>query len=186
MRAEDLEYPQEAFYAGSWEPAPRRDVRRLRVVAAVVVLALLLVGGGGAWVALGLANRLAPPLGPEVDAPRTVEALRLVTGNCVARLPQDGQVRRVRVVPCSQEHEAQVWSQFAFSRNAVWPGQDEAHARVSRSCQLPEELLEEGVALVAWSPTASSWQRGDRTGLCLAVLPSPRAESLFAPGTLGG
>lgn len=183
---EDLEYPEEAFRAGTWDSAPRRDVRRIRVVGVIVIVALLLLGGGVAWVGLALSARLASPIGPDVDSPRTVAAVQLVTGNCLPELPEHGDVRSVRVVPCTEEHRVQVWSQFAFAENAIWPGQDAADARVAASCQLPAELSGSGVYAVTWAPTAASWQRGDRTGLCLVVLPEATTESLFAPGTLGG
>ncbi len=184
MSHDDYEYPAEAFQAGTWEPAPRRNQRRVRIVGAVVVAAMLLLGGGAAWLGLVMNNRLAAPIGPDVGAPRNVAAVQLVTGNCVAELPDDGNVTTVRVVPCSDEHIAQVYSQYAFMADAVWPGQAAAHSRVAGACQLTAELEAAGVTAVTWAPTPSSWQRGDRTGLCLAVLPAPATDSLFAPGTL--
>lgn len=186
MSHDDFEYPEEAFHAGTWEVAPpRRNLRRLRVVGAVVVVALLLLGGGAAWLGLVLNNRLAAPLGLEVGSPRNAAAVQLVTGHCVAELPDDGNVTTVRVVPCDHEHAAQVYSQYAFEEDAVWPGQADAHTQVAGACQLTAELQDAGVRVVTWAPTPSSWQRGDRTGLCLAVLPAPSTDSLFAPGTLG-
>lgn len=184
MSHDDFEYPAEEFRAGEWQEAPRRDMRRLRVVAAIVIAAMLLLGGGAAWIGLVLSNRLAAPLDAEVTSPRRAAAVSLVTGNCLAEMPQDGDVGSVRVVPCDHEHVAQVYSQFAFEENAVWPGQSEAHARVAGTCQLTAELQDAGATAVTWAPSPSSWQRGDRTGLCLVVLPEPSTESLFEPGTL--
>mgnify|MGYP001209314632 CR=1 FL=1 len=175
----------EPHHAG-WSPEPPRRRRRTGLVAGIVVLALLLVSGGAAWLGLALDARLPERVpASAVDSPRTLAAVQLVTGHCIDRLPEDGQVTRVRVVPCEVEHEAQVWSQYAFAEQAVWPGQADADAQVSAACQLPAVLEQEGVRLVTWAPTAASWRRGDRTGLCVAVLPSPSTESLFAPGTLG-
>lgn len=185
MSHDDYEYPEEAFQAGTWDTAPRRGSRRVRVVGAIVIAAMLLVGGGAAWAGLVLNNRLAAPIAPEVESARNAAAVQLVTGNCVAELPEDGNVTTVRVVPCTEQHAAQVYSQYAFDEDAVWPGQDAAHLRVSGACQLSVAMVEEGVTAVTWAPTPSSWQRGDRTGLCLAVHPAPSTESLFAPGTLG-
>ncbi|NLF06284.1 MAG: hypothetical protein GX593_14970 [Actinomycetales bacterium] len=185
MSHDDYEYPEEAFHAGTWEPVPaRRNVRRLRLVGGIVVAAMLLIGGGAAWLGLVMNNRLAAPLGAVVDAPRNAAAVQLVTGNCVAQLPADGNVTTVRVVPCDHEHAAQVYSQYAFEQDAVWPGQADAHARVAGACQLTVALEDAGVGVVTWAPSPSSWQRGDRTGLCLAVLPAPSTDSLFDPGTL--
>lgn len=175
--AEQHEYPAEEFRAGGWEPPPRRNVRRLRVVAAVVVGALLL-GGALAWVALLRDARLPSPLPPEVGAARTADAVQLVTGHCLESLPDHGEVARVRLVPCGDEHEAEVLSQYAFRADDVWPGQDAAHGRVANACPLTAPMIEAGVTAVTWAPTSASWERGDRTGLCLAVLPSPSTGSL--------
>ena len=181
-RDETYEYPEEAFHAGSWEPAPRRNHRRNRVVGAIVVAALLLLGGGTAWVGLFVNSRLPEPLPLEVSRARSAAAVQLVTGHCLEELPEHGNVASVRLVPCTEEHAAEIWSQYAFAADAVWPGQDAAHARVARSCQLPSDLLEVGVEIVTWAPSPSSWQRGDRTGLCVAVLPEPAEGPLVPQG----
>lgn len=175
----ELEYPAE-FRAGSWEPPPRRKARRLRLVGAVVVVALLL-GGAVAWFGLLLDRRLEPPLDPAVTSRRSAAAVQLVTGHCLEALPPHGEVDGVQLVPCAAEHAAEVFSQYAFRADDVWPGQDEAHARVARSCQLSAAMLEEGVTAVTWAPTPASWDRGDRTGLCIAVLPTPAPGALLAP-----
>lgn len=176
---ERYEYPDEAFHAGSWAPAPRRNQRRIRIVGAIVITSLLLLGGGAAWISLFFNTRLAEPLPPEISSARSASAVQLVTGHCLAELPGHGDVSTVRLVPCGEEHGAEVYSQFAFAEEAVWPGQADAHARIARSCQLSEELVDAGVTVVTWAPSPSSWQRGDRTGLCLAVLPAPAAGPLL-------
>lgn len=175
----EFEYPPE-FRSGGWEPPPRRKARRLRLVGAVVVVALLLAGAV-AWLGIILERRLEPPLPPEVTSPRSAAAVQLVTGHCLESLPPHGEVDGVRLVPCEQEHAAEVFSQYAFRAEDVWPGQDEAHARVARACQLPATLLESGVAAVTWAPSPASWDRGDRTGLCIAALPEPTTGTLLTP-----
>lgn len=126
------------------------------VVQAVVVTSLLTQ-----W----LATR---PLALDVAEPRPVLASRLVTGHCLSRLPPDGEVGRVEVVPCERRHAAEVISQYRFAPDAVWPGQQGADARIARACQLTPAEVAAGVGLVTWAPTARSWDDGDRTGLCVA------------------
>lgn len=144
---------------------------------------LLGVVGTLAWaalVAVGVGTSLASrPLPPDVDAPVDAHAVQLVAGSCVAELPPDGAVDRVRVVPCADEHAAQVVTTYDFGAGATWPGAAEVTARVHAACTLTEAEREQGLRMVAWSPTEASWARGDRTGLCLAVPPEPVTGSLL-------
>lgn len=140
-------------------------------VAGVVLGAVVTVLGPA--VAIGVPvvqSQLTRPLPADVSAPRDARAVQLVTGSCVEELPADGPVQVVRVVPCADPHEAQVVTQFDFARDAVWPGQQSAHARVAKACVLDEAESAAGVRAVTWAPTESGWARGDRRGLCLAVV----------------
>jgi hypothetical protein len=111
------------------------------------------------------------PLPADVSAPQAAHARQLVLGNCLAELPDDGEVSTVQVVPCTEPHEAQVVARTDFAADATWPGQADADARVSRVCSpavLSADVDPTGVELVVWSPTSASWAEGDRTGLCVA------------------
>lgn len=131
-----------------------------------------------ALLALGVGTALATrPLPADVAEPVDARAVQLVTGSCLAELPADGPVDRVRVVPCADVHAAQVVTEYDFGRDASWPGRDAAAARVSAACELTAAEESAGYRMVAWSPSASSWARGDRTGLCVLVPPSPEAGS---------
>ncbi|RHA37698.1 DUF4190 domain-containing protein [Cellulomonas rhizosphaerae] len=111
------------------------------------------------------------PLPSDVSEPRNAHVSQLVVGNCLATLPADGTVDSVRVVPCAQDHEARVSSEYDFDEDAVWPGQDGADARVARACVLTEEEQSVGATIVTWAPTKDGWDSGDRTGLCLVRTP---------------
>lgn len=158
-------------------PVPRRG--RGLAVAGVVLGAL----GTLAWGALiavlvgsALASRALPP---DVAAPVDAHAVQLVPGSCLAEVPDDGPVDRVRVVPCADPHAAQVLSSYAFEPGAGWPGAAEASARVEASCDLTAAERDQGTRMLAWAPTEASWARGDRTGLCVAVPPAPVTGSLL-------
>lgn len=125
------------------------------VVQAVVVTSL---------VSAHLATR---PLGLDVEGPRDAFATQLVTGHCLAELPDDDAVRRVPVVPCDTPHAAQVVSEFRFAEDAVWPGQPDADALVAAGCELSTAEVEAGLDAVTWAPTEATWDDGDRTGLCV-------------------
>ena len=111
------------------------------------------------------------PLPADVSEPRSAHVGQLVVGNCLASLPADGTVGTVEVVPCAQDHQARVSSEFDFGADAVWPGQDGADARVARACVLTEEEQSVGATIVTWAPTKDGWDSGDRTGLCLVRAP---------------
>jgi hypothetical protein len=143
----------------------------LGVVGTLVWAALAAIGIGTA-----LASR---PLPADVAGPVDARARQLVAGSCVAELPPDGSVDRVRVVPCDQEHAAQVVTAYDFPADASWPGAPEVTGRVHAACTLTEAEREQGLRMVAWAPTAASWSQGDRTGLCLAVPPEPVTGSLL-------
>lgn len=158
-------------------PVPRSG--RGLALAGVVLGAL----GTLAWAALVavvvgavLAGR---PLPADVAAPVDARAVQLVVGSCVGEVPPDGPVDRVRVVPCADPHEAQVVSSYAFPADDPWPGSEQASARVQASCVLTDDEQAQGLRMLAWAPSAASWARGDRTGLCLAVPPEPVTGSLL-------
>lgn len=146
------------------------------VLGAVATLAW--VAGGIAWWQGELART---PLAGDVDAPRMVSAVQLVLGTCLDELPPDGEVSRVRAVPCADEHHAQVVGRTDLGADEVWPGQDAVDRRVARVCT-PDALgpdAPEGVRLVVWAPTEASWRDGDRTGLCLASSEDPLPGDLI-------
>ncbi len=123
------------------------------------------------------------PLAADLDSPRSAHAAQLVTGSCVATLPVDGPVDDVQAVPCADEHEAQVITDYEFEQGAAWPGADVVVARVTGACALSGAERDAGLRTVVWTPTEQSWGRGDRTGLCLAVGPDGAMTGSLLDGT---
>ena len=162
----------------------RRRTRGRGLAVAGAVLGILetvaLIVVGTVLVLTALATR---PLPADVPAARDAHAQQLVTGNCLATVPDDGPVDSVRVVPCADPHEAQVVTEYTFAADAVWPGQQAADARVARACVLDDAEVTGGVRTVTWSPTERSWADGDRLGLCLAVVDGGKVTGSFLDGT---
>lgn len=160
-------YPTEPYYAPGWTapPPPGRRRRRTSVVvgAVVGVVVLALVAGGALRLNLWAQTR---ELGP-IDEPRTANARQLGVGHCIETLPDDGDVRSVRLVPCDAPHEAEVVGEIGLE--AAWPGQEPADRQVAAACRMSTAEQEQGLVPVTWSPTEQSWRQGDRTGLCLAA-----------------
>lgn len=150
-------------------------------VTGMVVGAVATVGWLAGAVGWWQLEEARAPLAGDVAAPSTVHARQLVLGSCLDELPPDGEVDRVRVVPCADEHRAQVVARTDFGPDETWPGADAATARVARVCG-PETLGPDApadVARVVWAPTEASWRDGDRTGLCLAASDEPLPADLL-------
>jgi hypothetical protein len=158
----------------------RRSDRRGRGLAvAGTVLGVLGTLAWAAVVTVLVATSIATrPLPAEIADARDAHAVQLVTGSCVAELPTGAEVDRVRVVPCAQDHLAQVITEYTFD-DRTWPGAEAALDRTSAACSLTDQERADGLRLVAWAPTEHSWAGGDRTGLCLAVHPAPVTGSML-------
>ena len=161
-------YPDQPYYAPGWSapagpPPRRRRAGRRAIIAAVVVLVVLLLGTAVLGALRYLQTR---PLG-EVTGPVTAAVGRLDVGHCLAELPEDGPVGRVRVVPCADPHEAEVVGAQTLDDGA-FPGADAVAEELAGRCRLPTAAREAGQRLVLWAPSAASWRTGDRRGLCLA------------------
>ncbi|QHT58426.1 DUF4190 domain-containing protein [Cellulomonas sp. H30R-01] len=152
-------------------------------VAAIVLGALGTLGVVVAVVVGLVTAQTTRPLPGDVGSARDAHAVQLVTGTCVEQLPADGSVDVVRVVPCAQPHEAQVVTEYDFAENAVWPGQQAADARVAKACVLDDAETAAGVRPVTWAPTEQGWSRGDRRGLCLAVVDGGGVTGSFLDGS---
>ncbi|MBO9553463.1 MAG: DUF4190 domain-containing protein [Cellulomonas sp.] len=159
--------------------AARQTRGRGLAVAGVVLGAVGTVALAAGIVVAVLTASAQRPLPPDVPHARDAHAAQLVTGNCLESLPTDGAVETVRVVPCAEPHTVQVVTDYEFTSDAVWPGQDAADARVARACVLEDDEVAAGVRAVTWAPTEAGWARGDRRGLCLAVLPDDVTGSLL-------
>lgn len=137
--------------------------------------------GVGAYVAFFAGNGTEPL---EADVAKSVEAhaQQVVVGNCLEELPDDGDVDTVTVVPCETEHEAQVISAKKFSKDADFPGVEDAQAQTADECTLDvvdEEFDPATITLSVWAPTEDSWEQGDRQGLCIATVEQDITASLL-------
>lgn len=146
----------------------RRGTRGRGLAIASIAVAVVWTLVAVALVAVAITTADATrPLPSDVRDARDAHAVQLVTGNCLRLLPTNGELDVVRVVPCSAPHSAEVISQFAFGRAAIWPGQAAADRLVARGCELTADEIAANRTLHTWAPTKESWDRGDRTGLCL-------------------
>lgn len=162
--------------------ARARAVRRRALLLSGAVVAVAVVVAGVALGVQSARDRRWAPVDADLTAPTRAAAVQLVLGSCVADLP-DGELRQLRVVPCAEEHRAQVVGRTDAAGDAVWPGTDGVATRAARVCG-PQMLAgeePEGLTYVVVTPTEDGWAAGDRTSLCLAVAPAdaPLGASLL-------
>ena len=156
--------------------------RRVAVRAGVAVAALAVVGGAVAIGVTTARDRATAPVPAAVTGAREVNAAQLVLGSCLRDLPP-GDVGRVTVTPCGDEHAAQVVGRTDSAAGAVWPGHDALVRKASADCG-PDLLGAagrevDGLTFVVLTPSEDGWAAGDRTGLCVAVSATAGAVDLL-------
>lgn len=179
-------YPQQPYYAEGWRaPVPTeqsgsvtrpRRSRKAIVIPIVAVVGIAVVIGTAVSVRFLLDRR---PLG-EVTSPTTVAVGRVDVGHCIEDLPVDGEVTRVRLVPCDDPHEATVVGARDLGAGD-WPGEDVISSELADWCEMDNGQAAQGLRAVVWAPSERSWAQGDHQGLCLAWADSGTVST--APGT---
>jgi hypothetical protein len=136
--------------------------------------AFILVGGL-ACLAVGVVLVLDPA---ERDAGAQVRFDDLRVGDCLQELELGGQARAVRRTPCDRPHVAEVFASFdvpsADAEDTGFPGAQRVGRLADEECE--ERLAEredplelDRYAITTVTPTAESWQDGDRVVHCLLV-----------------
>jgi hypothetical protein len=111
---------------------------------------------------------LESPQPGDVTAARTVAAANLAVGNCIQTLPPAEQVGEVRLVPCADEHIAQVVS--LHERSGDFPGTEQIAADATATCTTDVENIDAGDAsFVPWYlvPSETGWGQGNTQVVCL-------------------
>ncbi len=121
-------------------------------------------------------------LEPDVSSSTSASVSQLVVGNCLEDVSGSGSVGEVDVVPCSDDHGAQVVGSTTFT-DGDFPGQDTLVTQTTAICS--PDLVTSGdvpaddLSLVVWTPSEDSWADDDRTGLCIAVVEGGLSGSLL-------
>ena len=168
----------EPYRGEGWQaPPPRRSSKLWVIPVALAGVALAALG-----VVLGLAaGRAHGTSKVEATDPSgtKVNAFQVGVGTCVDRLPKDGDVARVSIVPCDTRHEAEVVATYPVAGD-TWPGRDVVVSEVLAHCGSVIQPGEAGSGMfqasdwgsglrwVAWVPTEESWNIGQHDGVCVA------------------
>jgi len=161
-----------------------------RWVFAVMVAAIALIVVGIGWASV-LTFRSSAVTPAATDATGSLHTGQVVSGMCIKDAPDlSGGSDPVTVVRCDDPHHAEALVSYAFTSNQ-WPGTKEARAEViafcsqqvgSSSAAVPVSPSAPDYDWHVWSPTAATWELGDRTGLCVVTTAGPTIGS-FGAGT---
>jgi hypothetical protein len=159
---------------GGWPAAPPSSSKRTMVVAAVGVAVFLVAAGIGALLLRDADSGGGTDATPALPTPAggdVIGATTLALGDCLI-LPSEDTFDEVRRLACTEPHDGEVFFVEAYPADA-YPSDDEFRAYAEAQC-LPafadftgsaydgQEVLE-----VGWfTPTAGSWENGDRDVAC--------------------
>lgn len=117
----------------------------------------------------------------------------LEVGDCYQEPSADDDfVYNLAVVPCSEPHDAEVYSEFDIE-SATFPGDDETERIAFEGCEKRFDAFV-GMAYADsvldyyfFSPTPGTWKTGDRVVTCSVIEPTGEGEELKpVTGTLRG
>ena len=134
----------------------------------------------GIWIAViavvivvGLASAASrdPVTGTVVDGGR-VSVEDVAVGDCLAEVLGEGDLRTVKVVPCTEPHHGEAFATFILPAGE-YPGEDAVTKAAEDGCsnRVPSDLdedLAQQLTLFYLYPKKSNWVLGDRNVTCIA------------------
>lgn len=148
----------------------RRRGRPLALTALTLsLLQVAALAAGGTWTFLHVQQVKTLP---SVSQPQQANPQQLNVGHCLAELPDGEKVPKVTVVPCTEEHEAEVVAvEDLGGFFDLWPGQSRLDTTLGERCRTAAPDAASAGTLMAWTPTETGWRTWDRTGFCLTSTP---------------
>ena len=142
-------------------------------IAGIVISCLwfLAIAGGVVYAIATDADRNASG---QITSGGRVSVTDLKVGDCVNDIEEDKQVLSLPAVPCAQPHDAEVFAIFELT-GSTFPGEAEVVSQVEPKCSdrleqyAPAALNDPSIELYYFAPNETSWRRGDREVVCIAV-----------------
>lgn len=144
-------------------------------LAALVLVASLTLSGCGA-ISGFFGGAVRDDETGEISEGGEIDVFSIAVGDCLASAP-DGEVQSVQVVPCSDEHEGEVFHDFELP-DGDFPGDEAIETAAYEGC---DPAFEEFVGLTYdestldysyYAPTTESWAEGDRLISCIISDPA--------------
>lgn len=113
----------------------------------------------------------------EITEGGDVDVFTIAIGDCLGQAP-DGEVSTVAAVPCSEEHDGEVFHDFTLPEGE-FPGDEAIEASAYEGCEpafatfVGVSYEESALDYVFYSPTEASWNEvDDRVISCVVVDPA--------------
>jgi len=153
----------------------KRDGGRGRGLAiaglAISGLWVLLCAGGAVYALTTDPERNASG---QITSGGQVPVTDLKVGDCVNDIDENRRVLSLPAVPCAEPHDAEVFAVFELT-GSTFPGESEVVSQVESKCvdrleqYAPAAINDPSIDLFYFAPDETSWRRGDREVVCIAV-----------------
>jgi hypothetical protein len=146
--------------------------RGLAIAGLVISGCWVLLFGVGLIVALATDGDSDRDSSGQVTAPTNVRPDKLKVGDCVERIDEEGEIRNMKLVPCSGPNGGEVYANFELPAGR-WPGLSAVQADAEKGCSDRWDALKRQAAkesdIYYLHPVEGSWSLGDRGVTCLVV-----------------
>jgi hypothetical protein len=150
-------------------------------VAGMVLAALW--GAGSAYAVLQNSAPEARDAAGKIVRKGEVDVTSLKVGDCLEKLTAANQVGKVTGLPCTTNHEAEVFHTFTAAGDDKFPGEAEVTKEANAQCVekaktllKPDDAKKAKVAFL--KPVEAGWKKGQKQVTCVAVMPAALGRSI--------
>jgi hypothetical protein len=162
----------------------RRTHKRGMALAAVGMVLTALWGAGITYVSLDVLSKpVARDAAGNVVRRGEVLVTSLRVGDCIEKWAVTNQVGRITVIPCTSNHDAEVFRTFTATGTGKFPGDkavtDEATTQcvaTAKTALKPDDAKKAKLAFL--KPVEASWAKGQKQVTCVATMPAPLGRSV--------
>jgi hypothetical protein len=157
--------------------------RRGAPLAVIGMVLAVLWGAGSAFAVLQNSAPEARDASGKIVRKGDVEVTSLKVGDCLEKLAAANQVGKITALPCTSNHEAEVFHTFTAGGGDKFPGEqavkDEATTQClekAKTALKPDDAKKATVAYL--KPIEAPWGKNQKQLTCVAVMPAPLGRSV--------